>query len=242
MDRTSVKASDLEKDTVVFLSSDYENELNKENKFVIEYIKDFRQNKKKEVMLSLFEELSDNFIENNKEKICPVFGNKSPYLVKAELFKKPQNIVRVTSIHEVLFVIGLINNAHYLNSWIKSRDIGFYPIEFEYFKKGKDRMRASFNPDLFIKIKLSDYIRILRQNGVNIDLLTEMEDKGVNTVIKSVEIFSDENTKDTFLGKKRDATMHFETVNKKLIEGQLPADYVSQTSAESQYYAFDLTA
>ena len=54
MDRSSTRASELDRDAVVFISEDYEEELGKENLFVLEYVKAMR-GRMDEKQLSLFD-------------------------------------------------------------------------------------------------------------------------------------------------------------------------------------------
>ncbi len=82
----------------------------------------------------------------------------------------------------------------YIDSWIKSPDKNFYSIDYEYWKGGKDRVRRSFNPDFFIKIDLDEYITRLESEGKqdHLEKLKKLQDEGVETIIKVVEIKSDE--------------------------------------------------
>ena len=82
-------------------------------------------------------------------------------------------MVRLSSHGETLFVFGLLENARYIDAWVKSRDMGFYAIEYEYFRKGKDRTRGSFNPDFFIRIDMDRYISLLTEEGDRLHRVTE---------------------------------------------------------------------
>jgi len=149
--------------------------------------------------------------------------------------------VRVTSSPEKLFVYGLIAHARYVQAWIKSRDMGFYAIDYEYFRKGKDRVRASFIPDFFIKIDLNRYVRTLQDEGTDVQQLQALQDQGFDTIIKVVEIKSDEDDDETTPAKKRYAEEHFAVLNQKLQEGAIPADFIPDHELiESQLYTFDL--
>jgi type III restriction enzyme len=240
MDKTSIRASELDKDTVVFMSADYDEELSKENLFVLEYIKAMR-GRHDEKQLVLFEEF-DHFISSNKDRIWIFAGYKSPYIVNTSTFKTPQNIVRVSSNPEKLFIYGLIENGRYVDAWIKSRDMSFYAIDYEYFRNGKDRVRASFNPDFFVKVDLDRYVRILNEEGVDSENVRSLQDKGIDTIIRVVEIKSDDDDDETTPAKKRYSEEHFAILNKKLLEGgNLPADYLNGDGHhENQIYTFDL--
>lgn len=243
MDKTSIRASELEKDAVLFMSDAYEEELSKENLFVLNYVRTLRVGKGKaqKGQQQLFEEEYDDFLKKNSDRIWIYAGYKSPYIINSSIFKTPQNLVKVGSNPEKLFVYKLIENAAYIDSWIKSRDMGFYAIEYEYFRKGKDRVRASFNPDFFIKIDVERYVRLLRSEGANPVQLEAFQDQGVHTIIKTVEIKSDDDDDEATPAKARFAKEHFDILNKRLAEGGLPSGYFEKNgSYERQFYTFDL--
>jgi type III restriction enzyme len=138
-------------------------------------------------------------------------------------------------------VYKLIENARYIDSWIKSRDMSFYSIEYEYFRKGKDRVRGSFNPDFFIKVDLDKYTRLLNEEGIDSQQLRLLQDKGTNTIIRVVEIKADDDDDEATPAKKRYAEEHFATLNKKLFGGSnLPAELVKESDYIHQLYTFDL--
>ena len=110
------------------------------------------------------------------------------------------------------------------------------------WKGGKDRVRRSFNPDFFIKIDLDDYISRLESEGKedNLEELKNLQDEGKETIIKVVEIKSDEEQEEATPAKDEYAKAHFERVNKKLNTLNL-ADIDSQYRDDAkQYYSFDL--
>ncbi len=53
----------------------------------------------------------------------------------------------------------LIKYAKYLDSWIKSRDMSFYSLDYEFFKKGKEDLGAV----------LASQIKELEDQGKNIE-------------------------------------------------------------------------
>jgi type III restriction enzyme len=239
MDRTSIRVSEVEKDVAVFLSEDYENEVGEDNLFALEYLKNIR-GKFDEKQPGLFDEL-DAFIKKHKDRIRTLYGYKPPYAVNTSLFKTPQTLVKATSTPEKVFVYELIEHARYLQAWIKSRDMGFYSIDYEYFRRGKDRVRASFNPDFFIKLELGKYIRTLKAEGTDVQQLRALQDKGFDTIIKVVEIKSDDDTDETTPAKKRYSDEHFAVLNQKLQNGSIPADFIRNNEfLERQIYTFDL--
>ncbi|GAH85040.1 unnamed protein product, partial [marine sediment metagenome] len=69
------------------------------------------------------------------------------------LFKTPLNVVISHSTPERKFMEKLVSsaNAEVIYSWIKSRDTGFYSIEYSW-RKGEHHKQGKFNPDFFIKI------------------------------------------------------------------------------------------
>ncbi|MCD4776207.1 MAG: hypothetical protein K8S15_09195 [Candidatus Aegiribacteria sp.] len=112
----------------------------------------------------------------------------------------------------------------------------------QYWRGGKDKVRRSFNPDFFIRIDLDDYISRLESEGKaeHLEGLKELQNEGVETLIKVVEIKSDEEQDEATPAKEEYAKTHFERVNKKL--SRLPlADIDAQYWADAkQYYTFDL--
>jgi len=242
MDGSGIRVSELERDRTAFLSEDYETEVGGTNKFVLDYINELRRRPEDGPQLYLFK--PEDFVESKDEIIRPfVKGDtRPPYVVNTSKLKSPQNILLVSHSPEKEFVFRLIDNSDYLDSWIKSPDKNFYSIQYEYWKGGKDRVRRSFNPDFFIRIDLDDYISKLESEGKeeHLEELKELQNEGVETLIKVVEIKSDEEQDEATPAKEEYAKAHFERVNKKL--NRLPlADIDAQYRADAkQYYTFDL--
>jgi len=242
MDKSGIRVSELEGDRTAFLSEDYGSEAGETNKFVLDFISELRGRPEDKQQLSLFK--PDDFVENRDEIIRPfVKGDtRPPYVVNTSKLKSPQNIVLVSHSPEKEFVFCLIEDSNYIDSWIKSPDKNFYSIDYEYWKGGKDRVRRSFNPDFFIKIDLDDYISTLENEGKeeNLEELEKLQDEGVETLIKVVEIKSDEEQDEATPAKEEYAKVHFERVNEKLSTLNL-ADLASQYRDDAkQYYTFDL--
>ena len=103
-------------------------------------------------------------------------------------FKTPVNITFTAQKPEREFVKRLIEdeNAKAIDTWIKSRDVGFYSIEYSW-RKGEHPKQGSFNPDFFIK--------------------TEND-------ILVVEIKEDKAITDENMAKLKYARQHFQRVNK----------------------------
>ncbi|MDD5760739.1 MAG: DEAD/DEAH box helicase family protein [Candidatus Pacebacteria bacterium] len=102
-------------------------------------------------------------------------------------FKTPVNITFAAQKPERDFIKKLIEDekAKTVNAWIKSRDVGFYSIEYSW-RKGEHPKQGSFNPDFFLKI------------GNDILVVEIKEDKAV----------TDENS-----AKLKYARKHFQRVN-----------------------------
>lgn len=98
-------------------------------------------------------------------------------------FKTPSNVVFTYSEPERKFVQKLIDNSDIIEAWIKSRDTGFYSIDYSW-RKGEHHKQRKFNPDFFIKvegnkiivveIKEDDLISKINENS---DLAKEMRAK-----------------------------------------------------------------
>ncbi|MBW2606922.1 MAG: DEAD/DEAH box helicase family protein [Deltaproteobacteria bacterium] len=242
MDRSGIRVSELERDRTAFLSEDYESEIGETNKFVLDFISELRGIPKDKRQLSLFK--PEDFVERKNEIIRTFVkrDTRPPYVVNTSKLKSPQNIVLVSHSPEKEFVFQLIDNSDYIDSWIKSPDKNFYSIDYEYWKGGKDRVRRSFNPDFFIKIDLDDYISRLdsERKEDHLEKLKKLQDEGIETLIKVVEIKSDEEQDEATPAKEEYAKAHFERVNKKLSTLNL-ADIGSQYRDDAkQYYTFDL--
>ncbi|NVM23307.1 MAG: DEAD/DEAH box helicase family protein [Desulfobacterales bacterium] len=242
MDRSGIRVGELERDRTAFLSEDYETEVGDTNKFVLEYINELRGRPKDKRQLSLFK--PEDFVESRDEIIRPfVKGDtRPPYVVNTSKLKSPQNIVLVSHSPEKEFVFQLIEDSDYIDSWIKSPDKNFYSIDYEYWKGGKDRVRRSFNPDFFIKIDLDEYISSLESEGTkeHLEELKKLQDEGIETLIKVVEIKPDEEQDEATPAKEDYAKTHFERVNSKLSRLNL-ADLESRYQSDArQHYTFDL--
>lgn len=66
-------------------------------------------------------------------------------------FKTPLNVIFAQSTPERKFIEKLISNAESIDAWIKSRDVGYYTIEYPW-RKGEHPKQGKFNPDFFIKM------------------------------------------------------------------------------------------
>ena len=118
MEKAIARYSSLKNGVVIFFSSDYEEEMPAEEKEVLEQFKDDFHGK--------------------------LFRQKNVFD-----FKTPLNLVFTTREPEQKFVEILTKSAvaQKLDSWVKSRDVGFYSITY-ILKRGANP--KEFNPDFFI--------------------------------------------------------------------------------------------
>jgi hypothetical protein len=72
-------------------------------------------------------------------------------------------------------------------------------------------VRRSFNPDFFIKINIDDYISKLESNGSlnHLENLRKLQDEGIESLIRVVEIKSDEDQDEATSVKAEYAKAHF---------------------------------
>jgi len=236
MSASSVRSGELDRYKSVFISEDYENELSGENKFVIKDLEaHFKAQHSQQVMMDFAGSGSSKYIRQ-------IIPSKPIYVVNTSVFKCPQNLVIVSHKPERAFVFRLIDHFKYITSWLKSRDMDFYSLDYEYFKGGKDRVRKSFNPDFFIRIDLDTYIDRLREELPSFDpfVLKDLQDQGIKTLIRVVEIKSDEDKEEVTRAKERWGKEHFERVSKRLKEVN-PIDLPQEFRSECrQHYTFDV--
>jgi len=119
--------------------------------------------------------------------------------------------------------------------------MGFYAVDYEYWKKGKDRKKGSFNPDFFIKQDLTNYINLLEKKNSNLSLteLRKLQENGVESLIRVVEIKSDDDTDETTMAKQEYAKQHFKSLNESLKSNLVDIDEIYRSDFY-QHYTFDL--
>jgi len=227
----------LDRYASIFISEDYQDELDDDNQFVLRYL--VEQNKE----ISRKQTSIDFFLPQEKyDYLRQLISEKPIFIVNTSLFKTPQNLVILSHEPEKEFLFKIIENSKYINSFIKSRDMGFYSIDYEYFKKGKDRTRRSFNPDFFIKINIQEYMdRLLGQiTEQDLEALKDLQNKGIKNLIKVVEIKSDEDQEEVTRAKEKWAKEHFARLNERLRKTN-PID-INPDFREDIYshYTFDL--
>ena len=127
-------------------------------------------------------------------------------------FKTPVNIVLTKLEPERKFVETLVNShlCQKLDAWIKSRDMGFYSIEYSW-RKGEHPTQGSFNPDFFIK---------------------------VGNKIVVVEIKSDGDDSEENKAKHRWAKKHFEDLNGELEDAKIKQEYFFHFLSPDSYSEF----
>jgi len=138
------------------------------------------------------------------------------------LFKTPVNVVFTNSEPERRFVENLCKEevAKLINSWLKSRDRGFYGIEYSLrygSKNSKTRKyyQKKFNPDFFIKIKKDEIEYFI-----------------------VVEIKADKDDSEENKAKYKYTKEHFERLNKRLEEEKIKQKYIFHFLSINGYTEF----
>ncbi len=245
IERSTVRLGELERDATVFLSEDYDVELDNKTKAVIKHLLESRNKTEEEKKQSaLFTVDPQDFLGRHKEYVHSLVLNdpRPPYIVNPFVLKSPQSAILVSHSPEKEFVFSLLENAKYFEAWVKSSDKGFYSLDYEYWKGGKDRVRRSFNPDFFIIQNLSKYISLVRNSidSESLEFLQNLEEDGITELVRVVEIKSDEDEDETIDPKEEWAKAHFESLNKKLHDTD-PASVPTKIRKHlKQHYIFDL--
>ena len=132
------------------------------------------------------------------------------------LFKTPVDLVFTNATPERNFVEYLCKQeiAEKIESWIKSRDRGFYSIEYSW-RKGTHQKIDNFNSDFILKIKKNDFDYFI-----------------------VVEIKSDKDDSDQNKAKYKYAKEHFERLNKKLEEKKIKQKYIFHFLSPVNYTEF----
>lgn len=134
MQNSSTAVSNLRRGYTLFYTNDYENEIESEEQLKI--IQDFLE-----------------------DETFPISSRRE---INKHLFKTPLNVVVTNSKPERDFVRELCKyeNSKNIIAWIKSRDTGFYSIEYSFREAGHSKQK-NFNPDFFIKTEHNDMIYYL---------------------------------------------------------------------------------
>ncbi len=157
----------------------------------------------------------DIFIEVLEDENLP---RKALKQANQFIFKTPMNLVFTKGDPERSFTENLYKkeNAKCLDAWIKSRDIGFYSIEYSITTVGgKHSKQNSFNPDYFIKITAND-----------------------TTYIVVVEIKSDNDDSEENKAKLKYSNQHFTDLNTQLLEMDINHKYIFHFLSPNSYSVF----
>ncbi len=127
-------------------------------------------------------------------------------------FKTPVNVVLTKLEPERKFVEAIVGSkvCAKIDAWIKSRDMGFYSVEYSW-RKGEHPTQGSFNPDFFLKL-------------------------GENIVV--IEIKADDDDSDENKAKYRWAKQHFETLNEELKKSNIKQRYFFHFLSPNSYAEF----
>lgn len=144
------------------------------------------------------------------------FSRSASKEINSYLFLTPQNYVVTSQKPERLFVDELCkeSNVQHITSWVKSRDVGFYCIEYTY-RLHTHQKRSEFNPDFFIKCEREDKIYYL---------VIEIKDDGDVSI---------ENK-----AKYKHGKSHFDSLNKKMEELGLNHKYIFHFLSPKDYHVF----
>lgn len=228
----------LDNEVSVFISEDYADELLGDDLFIISELE--KQTKKQEKKTGKGQQgLFLDAVQVKSEFIRQLLSTKNIYCVNPSVFKTPQSSVLVSHNPEREFVVQLIEHAEFFDSWIKSTDAGFYSLDYEYWKGGKDRVRRSFNPDFFMIADLTAYGLMISNPNAK-EVVRKLENSGIEKIIFSVEIKGQDDYQDVTIAKENAGKDHFAEVNYKLrsinptnIEEEFQNDY-------RQHYIFSL--
>ena len=161
----SARSGGLDHALSIFITEDYKEELGGQNLFIIDEIGKFPQ--------------QEGLPGFTHEYIRKVYASKNLYAANTSLFRSPQDLVILSHEPEREFLFRLIEHSKFINGWVKSPDMGFYSLDYEYWKRGKDRVRRSFNPDFFIRISIRDYLLFNPKADSNaVSQLRYLQEKG----------------------------------------------------------------
>ena len=189
MDRESIAVGNLRQNATVFYSSNYEKELEIELREVLEAI------------------IEDGSFPRNALRETNNF-----------VLKTPLDLILTKYEPERKFIERLCKpeNAKNIDTWVKSRDVGFYSIEYSITSNaGKHSKTQTFNPDFFIKVT-----------------------QGKKSHFIVVEIKSDGDVSDENKAKLKYARQHFDDLNKELSEQSISQVYHFHFLSPTSYDVF----
>jgi type III restriction enzyme len=189
MNKESMALGNLRHNSTVFYSSDYKIELDEKNLELLNIV------------------IEDESLPRSASKEVNKF-----------LFKTPLNLTFTKATPERTFVKELCEteNAKKIDSWLKSRDMNFYSIEYSITTVGgKHSKIQSFNPDFFIKLK-----------------------NGKTTHFIVVEIKADGDVCDENKAKLKYGVQHFKDLNKELEKLKIDEKYHFHFLSPNSYDVF----
>ncbi|HNG97355.1 MAG TPA: hypothetical protein PLW93_03725 [Candidatus Absconditabacterales bacterium] len=194
IEKESIGIGSIRKESTIFLTNDYENDCSIDQNMIIGNL------------------LGDDSLPRSATKEINEF-----------LFKTPLNIVLTKAGPERSFVEHLCKQdvAEKIDARIKSRDRGFYSIEYSIRYGDKDsntrkyNSNKNFNPDFFIKVTNGDY-----------------------TLFVVVEIKADQDDSDENKAKYKYALEHFERLNQKIADAGKKEKYIFHFLSPNGYTQF----
>jgi type III restriction enzyme len=130
MRESSVRSGGLDQEATVFVSEDYETELDETNRFVLsEVLKQHQRSPANQQWLPSLEAY-------NKDYVRQLVPFKNLYAVNTSIFKTPQELVILSHTPEREFLFRLIEHSKLLDGWIKSPDSDFYSIDYDTGRRG----------------------------------------------------------------------------------------------------------
>ncbi len=187
MNSESINVANLRRDTSIFYSNMYSKEVYDENLKLLQKI------------------INDETLPRQALKEINIYD-----------FKTPVNIVITTGNPERSFVKLLCDkeNSKYIDSWIKSRDKGFYSLNYSWMKNSH-RKNSNFNPDFFI-VKDIESVRNI--------IVVEIKDDGDDSI---------ENK-----AKYKYGNEHFDRLNYLLEKNNIKQHYIFHFLSPNSYDAF----
>ncbi len=147
------------------------------------------------------------------DELEQAFPRGSTLMIENKKFKTPLDIVFSSSTPEKKFIKELCNNSDLLDCWVKSKDTGFYSIEYSLRKNS-----YNFNPDFFIKVTSN-----------------KLEKKEYIIV---VEIKQDDDINEENKMKNEYALKYFESLNNELNMANINKQYIFTFLSPESYNVF----
>lgn len=189
IEKESIAVGNLRNNSTVFYSTDYSKEISSDQLEILDAV------------------IEDESFLRSSSKAINVF-----------LFKTPLDLVFTKYEPERRFIEHLCKNenAQKLDAWIKSKDMGFYSIEYSITSiGGKHSKIQSFNPDFFIKLIVEGFIHFL-----------------------VVEVKSDGDVSFENKAKLKYGRQHFEDLNIELEEMKIKEKYHFHFISPNSYGVF----